>query len=211
MRRLTNFSFRPSLENHVRSNLSEFNDSRQSSEGKKQAAVAITICEFESESSIVVTRRSSKLKEHSGQWALPGGRVDENETFIAAALRELEEEVNIKAEHEAVLGTLDDYVTRSGYVITPIVIFADLKKNQIVGNPSEVASVHFFSFTELNRKDSPNLETIPQSDRQVLSMNYLDDRIYAPTAAMLYQFREVAILGRATRVLDFDQPLFAWR
>ena len=142
---------------------------------------------------------------------MPGGRVDDNETFIAAALRELEEEVNIKVEDEAVLGTLDDYVTRSGYVITPFVIFADVKKNQIVGNPSEVASVHFFSFTELNRKDSPNLETIPQSDRQVLSMNYLDDRIYAPTAAMLYQFREVAILGRATRVLDFDQPLFAWR
>ena len=211
MRRLTNFSFRPSLKNHVRSNLSGFKDLRQSTEGKKQAAVAITICQFEGESSVVVTRRSSKLKEHSGQWALPGGRVDDNETFIAAALRELEEEVNIKVEDEAVLGTLDDYVTRSGYVITPIVIFADLKKNQIVGNPSEVASVHFFSFTELNRKDSPNLETIPQSDRQVLSMNYLDDRIYAPTAAMLYQFREVAILGRATRVLDFDQPLFAWR
>ena len=211
MRRLTNFSFRPSLKNHVRSNLSDFKDLRQSTEGKKQAAVAITICQFEEESSVVVTRRSSKLKEHSGQWALPGGRVDKNETFIAAALRELEEEVNIKVEDEAVLGTLDDYVTRSGYVITPIVIFADLKKNQIVGNPSEVASVHFFSFTELNRKDSPNLETIPQSDRQVLSMNYLDDRIYAPTAAMLYQFREVAILGRATRVLDFDQPLFAWR
>ena len=195
----------------MRSNLSDFKDLRQSTEGKKQAAVAITICQFEGESSVVVTRRSSKLKEHSGQWALPGGRVDENETFIAAALRELEEEVNIKVGDEAVLGTLDDYVTRSGYVITPIVIFADLKKNQIVGNPSEVASVHFFSFTELNRKDSPNLETIPQSDRQVLSMNYLDDRIYAPTAAMLYQFREVAILGRATRVLDFDQPLFAWR
>ena len=211
MRRLTNFSFRLSLKNHVRSNLSDFKDLRQSTEGKKQAAVAITICQFEGESSVVVTRRSSKLKEHSGQWALPGGRVDKNETFIAAALRELEEEVNIKVEDEAVLGTLDDYVTRSGYVITPIVIFADLKKNQIVGNPSEVASVHFFSFTELNRKDSPNLETIPQSDRQVLSMNYLDDRIYAPTAAMLYQFREVAILGRATRVLDFDQPLFAWR
>ena len=195
----------------MRSNLSDFKDLRQSTEGKKQAAVAITICQFEGESSVVVTRRSSKLKEHSGQWALPGGRVDDNETFIAAALRELEEEVNIKVEDEDVLGTLDDYVTRSGYVITPIVIFADLKKNQIVGNPSEVASVHFFSFTELNRKDSPNLETIPQSDRQVLSMNYLDDRIYAPTAAMLYQFREVAILGRATRVLDFDQPLFAWR
>ena len=211
MRRLNNFSFRPSLKNHVRSNLSDFNDLRQSSEGKKQAAVAITICEFESESSVVVTRRSSKLKEHSGQWALPGGRLDNNESLIDAAVRELEEEVNICVSDDAVLGTLDDYVTRSGYVITPVVILADTKQNDVVGNPSEVASVHFFSFSELVRKDSPNLENIPQSDRQVLSMNYLDDRIYAPTAAMLYQFREVAILGRDTRVLDFDQPLFAWR
>ena len=56
-----------------------------------------------------------------------------------------------------------------------------------------------------------NLETIPESDREVLSMNYHDDVMYAPTAAMLYQFREVAIEGRATRVLHFDQPLFAWK
>jgi hypothetical protein len=78
-------------------------------------------------------------------------------------------------------------------------------------NPDEVASIHPFTFTELSREDSPNLETIPESDRQVLSMNYFDDVLYAPTAAMLYQFREVALSGRSTRVLDYDQPVFAWR
>ena len=72
-------------------------------------------------------------------------------------------------------------------------------------------SIHPFTFSELARQDSPNLEKIPQSDRQVLSMNYLDDVIYAPTAAMLYQFREIAILGQVTRVIDYDQPVFAWR
>ena len=78
-------------------------------------------------------------------------------------------------------------------------------------NPDEVDSIHAISFTELCRDDSPNLESIPQSDRQVLSMNYQDDAIYAPTAALLYQFQQVAILGQATRVLHFDQPVFAWR
>ena len=43
------------------------------------------------------------------------------------------------------------------------------------------------------------------------AMNYYDDVIYAPTAAMLYQFREVGILGQETRVLHFDQPVFAWK
>ena len=78
-------------------------------------------------------------------------------------------------------------------------------------NADEVASIHAFTFTELARKDSPNLERIPESDRQVLSMNYLDDRIYSPTAAMLYQFREVCILGLNTRVAHYDQPVFAWK
>ena len=64
---------------------------------------------------------------------------------------------------------------------------------------------------KLTRKDSPNLESIPESEKLVLSMNYLDDVIYAPTAAMLYQFREVGIEGRATEVIDYDQPVFAWR
>ena len=51
----------------------------------------------------------------------------------------------------------------------------------------------------------------PKSDRPVLSMRLDVDQIFAPTAALLYQFREVVIGGRTTRVADYDQPLFAWR
>ena len=136
---------------------------------------------------------------------MPGGRVDHGEDAIGAALRELQEEINLDLNEQHVIGTLDDYITRSGYVITPVVVWADVIENDLKPNPGEVASIHAFTFTELARRDSPNLESIPQSDRQVLSMNY------APTAAMLYQFREVAINGNATRVLDYDQPVFAWR
>lgn len=211
MRAIENYRYTSLIQNQIDHNLSTFEDRRQSNESLRTAAVAVTIFEHEDEASIIVTRRSPRLKEHAGQWALPGGRIDEGETPIEAALRELHEEINLELGEEHVLGTLDDYVTRSGYVITPVVVWADKVETELEPNPDEVDSIHAFTFTELARKDSPNLESIPESDRDVLSMNYLDDVIYAPTAAMLYQFREVAIEGRSTRVLHFDQPLFAWK
>ena len=184
---------------------------RRASEEKKAAAVAITVLEADGEPAIVVTKRQPRLKDHGGQWALPGGRLDAGESAVDAARREMAEEVNLVVDETQVLGLLDDYVTRSGYVITPVVIWSGIEIGSLVPNPDEVASIHAFTFAELLRTDSPNLERIPESDRQVLSMNYLDDVMYAPTAAMLYQFREVALLGLDTRVAHFDQPLFAWK
>lgn len=211
MRPITHYHYNDETRLSISRNLSIFKDERQSLDGLRHAAVAITIFDHENECSVIVTRRSTALKEHSGQWALPGGRVDAGEDAIEAALRELHEEINLDLNRQQVIGTLDDYVTRSGYVITPVVVWTDVIENDLKPNPGEVASIHPFTFTELARGDSPNLESIPQSERQVLSMNYHDDVIYAPTAAMLYQFREVAINGHATRVLDYDQPVFAWR
>ncbi len=184
---------------------------RRADHDLKQAAVAITVFADEGHASVIVTKRQPRLKDHGGQWALPGGRLDAGETAMVAALRELEEEVNLSLTEDSVLGLLDDYVTRSGYVITPVVVWSDSSSSELSPNPDEVASIHGFSFAELMRQDSPNLERIAESDREVLSMNYLDDVMYAPTAAMLYQFREVCLLDKPTRVLHYDQPLFAWR
>jgi 8-oxo-dGTP pyrophosphatase MutT (NUDIX family) len=177
----------------------------------KQAAVALTILNDGGKPSLIVTRRTSKLKDHGGQWALPGGRLDPDETAIFAARRELHEEISLDLAPDAMIGTLDEYVTRSGYVITPVVFWSDATPNDLIASPDEVQSIHMFSFNELQRTDSPNLETIPESDRQVLSMNYLDDVIYSPTAAMLYQFREVCLFDNHTRVAHYDQPVFAWK
>jgi len=211
MKPVADYAYTKLLEEQLSSNVRYFEDIRQPLDGLRHAAVALAVYDCQGEASVVVTRRSHSLREHSGQWALPGGRIDDGESPTDAALRELHEEVNLELGEESVIGTLDDYVTRSGYVITPVVVWADIDDRHLKANPDEVASIHPFTFTELSREDSPNLETIPESDRQVLSMNYFDDVLYAPTAAMLYQFREVALSGRSTRVLDYDQPVFAWR
>lgn len=211
MKPVADYAYTKLLEEQLSSNVRYFEDIRQPLDGLRHAAVALAVYDCQGEASVIVTRRSHSLREHSGQWALPGGRIDDGESPTDAALRELHEEVNLELGEESVIGTLDDYVTRSGYVITPVVVWADIDDRHLKANPDEVASIHPFTFTELSRGDSPNLETIPESDRQVLSMNYFDDVLYAPTAAMLYQFREVALSGRSTRVLDYDQPVFAWR
>lgn len=211
MKPVADYAYTKLLEEQLSSNVRYFEDIRQPLDGLRHAAVALAVYDCQGEASVIVTRRSHSLREHSGQWALPGGRIDDGESPTDAALRELHEEVNLELGEESVIGILDDYVTRSGYVITPVVVWADIDDRHLKANPDEVASIHPFTFTELSREDSPNLETIPESDRQVLSMNYFDDVLYAPTAAMLYQFREVALSGRSTRVLDYDQPVFAWR
>ncbi len=159
---------------------------------------------------LLLTRRASTLRKHAGQWALPGGRMDAGETPEQAALRELSEEVGLQLDASAVLGRLDDYATRSGYVITPVVVWAGAAR-EVVANADEVAGMHRIPFTELLRPDAPLLNQVKGAAHPVLRMPIGANWIAAPTAAFLYQFRELCLLGRATRVAHFDQPFFAWR
>lgn len=159
---------------------------------------------------LLLTRRAATLRRHAGQWALPGGRIDGDETPEEAALRELAEEVGLQVGSDAVLGRLDDYATRSGFVITPVVVWAG-PASDLIANPAEVRSIHRIPFAELERADAPMLEAAEGSEHPVLRMPVGRGWIAAPTAAVLYQFREVCLAGRSTRVAHFDQPPFAWR
>ena len=180
--------------------------------GLKRAAVAITLLETEDGSgaaAFVLTRRTHRLRAHGGQWALPGGRCDEGETAVQAALRELDEEIALRLGANDVLGMLDDYPTRSGYLITPVVLWAGVDA-RIHVNQEEVASVHRIALAEVMRPDAVDFVTIPESDRRVIRVKINSSLVHAPTAAVIYQFCEV-LAGRDTRVAELEQPVFAWR
>ncbi len=159
---------------------------------------------------VLLTRRAARLRDHAGQWALPGGRVMRGERPVDAVLRELAEEVGLELPESAVIGALDDYPTRSGFVITPFVLWAD-DDPALRPDPNEVLSVHRVAFRELCRADSPRFVAIPESDRPVVQIPIGGDLIHAPTGAVLLQFRRVAIEGTLERVSDYEQPVFAWR
>lgn len=187
-------------------------DADGTSNGLKRAAVAILLLETEDgsgEAAFLLTRRAKGLRGHSGQWALPGGRCDTGETTAQAALREIAEEVGVPLDADAVLGTLDDYPTRSGYLITPVVVWAGL--NPVLHlNHEEVAFVERVPLDEIGREEAVAFTTIPESPRRLVHMKINRTTVHAPTAALLYQFREL-LAGRITRVADLEQPVFAWR
>jgi 8-oxo-dGTP pyrophosphatase MutT (NUDIX family) len=177
----------------------------------KRAAVAVTLTEAEASggTALLLTRRASGLRAHSNQWALPGGRCDEGETSAEAALRELHEELGLELGEADVLGLLDDYPTRSGYLITPVVLWAG-SSTALSPNPDEVASVHRIALDTIEDADAFSFTTIPESTRRVIRFHHAGQFIHAPTAALIYQFREV-LAGRDTRVAELEQPVFAWK
>ena len=172
-------------------------------------AVALTGANASGGTALLLTLRASGLRAHSNQWALPGGRCDEGETAEEAALRELHEELGLQLGAGDVLGLLDDYPTRSGYLITPVVVWAGVGA-VLSPNPEEVASVHRIALENVEESDAFSFTTIPESTRRVIRFRHAGQFIHAPTAALIYQFREV-LAGRETRVAELEQPVFAWK
>ena len=178
----------------------------------KRAAVAIALVEADDASertAFLLTLRAPGLRAHRGQWALPGGRCDPGETQVMAALRELHEELGLELKPDDVLGLLDDFPTRSGYLITPVVVWAG-KGAGISPNPAEVASVHRIALAAIARMTRSTLLPFPRARGRVIRFHHAGRLIHAPTAALIYQFREV-LAGRDTRVADLEQPVFAWK
>jgi mutator protein MutT len=210
---VTPFRFDVSLRDAITDRLGRFERRRREDTGElKHAAVAVVVVESDTpgEAAFLLTKRTPRLRAHGGQWALPGGRLDPGETIEQAALRELEEELGVAAASADILGTLDDYPTRSGYLIAPVVVWIP-GGVEVTPNPAEVAAAYRIRCAELFREGSPEIVAIEESDRPIIRLPLPVATVNAPTAAVLYQFREVALAGRDTRVDHFEQPVFAWR
>ena len=196
-------------------NFAGFKRLAQDNVGSTRAAVMLLVTRDPDtdEGSVVLTRRAKTLRRHAGQYALPGGRAEPGETPAETALRECREEIGLNPNAHQVIGLLDDFVTESGFCITPVVACMDETLTP-VPDPGEVERVFHIPLSELaDAKTEVSRSETDESVRDGFSIMLptVGHEVYAPTAAILFQFREVALLGRTTRVNDLGQPRFAWR
>lgn len=197
------------FESHVRSRMARFEHRELPVTDLRAAAVCVAIAIHVDEPVIWLEERAATLRSHAGQFALPGGRIDAGETAGQAALRELEEELGVHAEPDRIVGRLDDFATRSGFVISPFVVWLGTLQDPPRCSPAEVARLHVITVPELDAE--PWFTQLPDVEKPVFQWPYHGDPIHAPTAAILHQFREIVLHDRHTRVAHFEQPRFAWK
>lgn len=193
----------------IAANLAAFDRVATPRPGLRPAAVAVCVVHRDDELCLLITRRAAAMRAHAGQWALPGGSRDDGESAPDAARREMREETGVDVPAGAVLGLLDDYVTRSGYLMTPVVVWGGPVSPAMRGPAAEVAEIHAIPLADFDVP--PRLVRIPQSQAPVIQLPLLGQHLHAPTAAIVYQFCQVALHGHAIRVAHFEQPVFAWK
>jgi 8-oxo-dGTP pyrophosphatase MutT (NUDIX family) len=195
------------LRTEIATNLRRFERIPTSTPGIPAAVALVVMHDAHGRACMPMFVRAAGLSRHPGQFALPGGKVDQGEGAEAAAIRELREELGLEVEDGAVLGLLDDFDTQSGFTITPVVIWGGATVANLDPSRHEVAQLFLLTMPDL--RSAVAGATRGPSEDFCLELPWA--AIYAPTAAILYQFSEVALDGRSTRVNDFYQPPFTHR
>ncbi len=180
---------------------------RAEAPGLRRAAVAVLLAPHPGtgECAYVFSQRAWTLRRNAGQYALPGGRSDDGEALAVTARRELAEELGISVGPESVLGLLDDMPTHSGFAMTPVVLWAGGSVT-LTPDPAEVHDAWLVPVRELDHPEAPRRVPAADGGPAVLRMPVRGEWINPPTAAVLYQFREVALHGRAVRVAHEPAP-----
>ncbi|MGI9416176.1 MAG: NUDIX hydrolase [Hyphomicrobiales bacterium] len=208
------YPFGQSLREDITTKLASFERRAIDDGDLRHAAVAVVVVKSldDDGASVLLTYRPAGMRRHARQYALPGGRMDEGETEVETALRELHEELRLELGRDSVIGILDDYPTRSGFRITPIVAWGG-EARALDPDPVEVEKVLRIPLTELDTDAIPLFKETQPGEPPILYslLPSIGHTMFAPTAAMLYQFREVALRGLDTRVAHYNQPEFAWK
>lgn len=169
--------------------------------------MAIVVLDMHGQPAVPIFQRTSDMSRHAGQMALPGGRLHEGEDAETCAIRELHEELGLAVGPDDIAGLLDDFDTRSGFTITPVVIYSGAAAAILQPSKFEVAQLFVIPLEEL--RSAVSQASHGQSSDFSLQLEQV--QVFAPTAAILYQFSEVALDGRSARVADFYQPPFTHR
>ena len=159
----------------------------------RAASVLLTLLERPGGLTVLFTERAAHLKDHAGQISFPGGRIDERETAVAAALREAHEEIGLDPTEVEILGALDDFLTGTGFLITPVVGYVASGAFAAAPDPTEVASVF-----EVPLDFICEPANIVESYRERLGTRFRTYelkhggyRIWGATAAILVSFRDL--------------------
>ncbi len=195
----------PDLIAPIAANLAAFPRIALESPGLRRAAVAILIAPADGQPAYVLTRRAPTMRRGAGNFALPGGAAEPGEDAVQTAIRETAEELGVVLPPSAALGLLDDFVTLSGFVVTPVALWS-AQPLRLAPDPEEVGEAWMCPLDELDHPEAPRREAHPNGGAPILRMPARGQWINPPTAAWLYQFREVALHGRHIRVADVGQP-----
>ena len=190
----------------IEKNLAAFDRIVVTPEDHRLAAVAIILAPAEGEMTYALTRRAAKMRRNAGNFALPGGAVDpEDQDVIAAAIRESEEELGVHLSRDQVVGLLDDFVTLTGHLVTPVVFWVE-EELTLTPDPAEVALAWQVPLGDLDHPGSPRDKEKDDGGPPIRQMQMMGRWINPPTAAWLFQFREVALKGNQVRVSEWRMP-----
>jgi len=156
----------------------------------KPAAVLMPIVERGQGLNLVFTMRTERLKSHSGQVSFPGGKIDdEDENAKAAALRETHEEIGVDVGAVEVLGQMPDYITGSGYHISPIVGMID-GAAEFEANPHEVEYIFEVPLMFLMDPDNHRIgsRVFENVERHYYEMPWGEHYIWGVTAGIVRMF-----------------------
>jgi 8-oxo-dGTP pyrophosphatase MutT (NUDIX family) len=151
------------------------------------AAVLVPII-LHAEPSLLLTKRTSHLKKHAGQVSFPGGRIDPGDKDSeAAALREAREEIALDSAQVEVIGRMDEYVTGTGYIITPILGLLP-PGLRYEASPDEVEAVFEFPFSVLLDPEAPRRQKqhVRGRWREYWVWPHADYFIWGATAAIMH-------------------------